>query len=62
MVARDGESTERDVVGQFMAMSIESLQRWRPDLTDEILIENHIIPGRDFIMIHNGTIMRHFDA
>lgn len=42
----------------FVSMSIDTLQQYRPDLTDEVLAEAGIIRGRDFITLYNGTVMR----
>lgn len=52
------EAIERDINYTFIAMSIDTLQELRPELTDDILAESQIIRGRDFVMIYNGSVMR----
>jgi hypothetical protein len=42
----------------FLKASIDQLQIWRPDITDEVLAEHDILRGRDFVMIQGDTISR----
>lgn len=47
-----------DLSNTFVAMSIDTLQEFRPDLTDKVLAEAGIIRGRDFVTIFRGAITR----